>query len=278
MFSTLISLRIDRARSLGYKPKQGVIIVRQRVIRGGRMRPDIKGVVSAMLVPSLPSGSLVTIIALIGTTVVPYNLFLHASAVREKWPATVPLRDALREARLDTGLSVMLGGLVTLAILVTAAACYPIGTNLDSAAAMARQLEPLLGRAAHVFFATGLFAAGLTSAITAPLAAAYATTGALGWDVELRSWKFRATWGLILAVGTILAWIGYRPVQAIIFAQAANGLLLPIVAVFLLVVMNRRALLGGHTNRPLANILGVVVVGTAAALGLYKLIAVLRAP
>ena len=73
------------------------------------VRPDVGGIVSGMFVPTLPAGSLVTVIALIGTTVVPYNLFLHASAVREKWPASVSLRDALREARLDTGLSVTLG-------------------------------------------------------------------------------------------------------------------------------------------------------------------------
>ena len=235
------------------------------------VRPDIGGVLRGMLVPTLPTGSLLTVIALIGTTVVPYNLFLHASTVREKWPASVPLRDALREARLDTGLSIMLGGLVTLAILVTAASCYRTGTNLESAAAMAEQLEPLLGGAAKYFFAVGLLAAGLTSAITAPLAAAYATAGARGWRSGLRSWKFRATWVLIVVVGTTFALVGYKPVHAIIFAQAANGILLPVVAVFLLVVVNRSGLLRGHANGWVANILGVAVVATAAALGIFKI-------
>jgi manganese transport protein len=241
------------------------------------VRPDVSSIVSGMFVPRLPAGSLVTVIALIGTTVVPYNLFLHASTAREKWPASVPVREGLREARLDTGLSVALGGLVTLAILVTAATCYPLGTNLESAAAMATQLEPLLGKAAHSFFATGFLAAGLTSSITAPLAAAYATAGALGWSGGLRSWRFRATWALIVVVGTALALAGYRPLPAIVFAQAANGLLLPVVAVFLLVVVNRRDLLGEHTNGPLANLLGAAVVTTAAGLGIYKVVAVLSA-
>jgi len=236
------------------------------------VRPDVGGIVSGMFVPTLPAGALVTVIALIGTTVVPYNLFLHASAVREKWPASVPLRDALGEARLDTGMSVAFGGLVTLAILVTAASCYSLGTNLESAAAMATQLEPLLGKTAKSFFATGFLAAGLTSAITAPLAAAYATAGALGWGSGLRSWKFRATWALIVVVGTALALAGYRPLHAIVFAQAANGLLLPVVAVFLLIVVNRRDLLGDHTNGLVANILGAVVVVTAAGLGFYMFV------
>lgn len=235
------------------------------------VRPNVGDVVRGMFIPTLPSGSLVTVIALIGTTVVPYNLFLHSSAVTEKWSASVALRDALREARLDTGFSVMLGGVVTLAILVTAASCFHLGATLDSADAMAEQLKPLLGRAATSFFAIGLLAAGLTSAITAPLAAAYAAAGALGWSSGLRSWKFRATWALIVVVGTALALAGYRPVHAIILAQAANGLLLPIVAVFLLVVVNRRDLLGNHVNGPMANVLGAAVVITAAGLGIYKL-------
>ncbi len=241
------------------------------VLTAAIVRPDLSSVLSGMFVPSLPSGSLVTVIALIGTTVVPYNLFLHASVVSEKWPSAVPLRQALGSARLDTALSVVLGGLVTLAILVTAASCYAVGTDLESASAMARQLEPLLGGSARLFFATGLLAAGLTSAITAPLAAAYATAGALGWRVDLRSWRFRATWAVIVIAGTAMALAGYRPVHAIVFAQAANGLLLPVIAVFLLVVVNRRDLLGSHANGVAANILGAAVVLTAAGLGVYKL-------
>ena len=104
------------------------------------------------------------------------------------------------------------------------------------------------------------------------MAATYATAGALGSDSGLRSWKFRATWALIVVVGTALALAGHRPLHAIVFAQAANGLLLPVVAVFLLIVVNRRDLLGDHTNGLVANILGAVVVITAAGLGFYKLV------
>ena len=235
------------------------------------VRPHVTDILCGMFIPTLPAGSSITIIALIGTTVVPYNLFLHASAVREKWSASVPLREALREARLDTGLSVTLGGIVTLAILVTAASCYQAGTNLESAVAMAEQLEPLLGKAARFFFALGLLAAGVTSGITAPLAAAYATAGMLGWGPGLGSWKFRMTWSLIAVSGTALAVAGHQPVRAIIFAQAANGVLLPVIAVFLLVVMNRTDLLRSHVNGLMANIVGLAVVATAAGLGIFKL-------
>jgi manganese transport protein len=240
------------------------------------VRPNPLDMLSGMLVPRVPSGSLVTVIALIGTTVVPYNLFLHASSVREKWPATVPTAQALKESRLDTIVSISIGGLITLAIMTTAAtAFFAEGKELRSAATMAEQLEPLLGPAAKYFFATGFMAAGVTSAITAPLAAAYATAGALGWKRDLRDRRFRAVWLVIVIVGAGFAFVGERPVAAIIFAQAANGILLPVAAVFLLVVMNRGDLLREYKNGLLANILGAVVVLIAAGLGLFQIMKVI---
>ncbi len=233
--------------------------------------PAIEDMVRGLFIPSLPAGSSLTVIALVGTTVVPYNLFLHANAVHEKWSAETPLPVALRESRLDTGLSVGLGGLITLAILSTAAVAF-FQTGLEyNQQSMALPLTPMLGDAAHYVFAAGLFAGGLTSAITAPLAAAYAVCGAMGWSSSLSATPFRVVWLLVLLCGTSFAAIGTKPLTAILFAQVANGFLLPIVAVFLLVVMNRRALLGEYCNGPLANSMGVVVVLVAVGLGLIKL-------
>lgn len=236
--------------------------------------PDLGAMLQGALVPSVPRGSLLTVIALVGTTVVPYNLFLHASAVQEKWPADVDTRQALREARVDTGLSIGLGGLITLAVLSTSAAAFFGGDAEFSAANMARQLEPLLGSGARYFFAAGLFAAGLSSAVTAPLAAAYAVCGVLGWSQELRSGRFRAVWITVLLCGTGFAAVGTKPLLAILFAQAANGFLLPICAIFLLVVMNRRGTLGEHSNSALANGLGALVVLVTVGLGALKVLRV----
>jgi manganese transport protein len=244
------------------------------ILTAAMVQPDLGEMVRGLLTPQLPQGSLTTAIALIGTTVVPYNLFLHASSVREKWPASMPTEQALGESRVDTVLSISLGGLLTLAIVITAAAFFRQGTTLDNAASMAQQLEPLLGPAAKWCFAIGLMAAGFTSALTAPLAAAYATAGTLGWPIDLRSWKFRAVWFGVVLAGTFAAAIGRKPVSAIIFAQAANGFILPVIAVFLLMVMNRRALLGDHVNGIAANVLGVIVVAVATALGVYKIVEV----
>lgn len=243
------------------------------VVTAVMVGPNLGELLQGIFVPSLPSGATITAIALIGTTVVPYNLFLHASAVKEKWGESVPIGEALSQSRVDTSLSITLGGIVTLAIVSTAAAAFfAAGREIEDAATMAEQLEPLLGPAAKYFFGIGLLAAGVTSSITAPLAAAYATTAGLGWSTDLRSWRFRAVWLVVILFGTTLAALGQEPVQAILFAQATNGILLPVVAIFLLFVMNRSDLLGEHRNRTAGNIAGVVVVLVASGLGVFQLL------
>jgi NRAMP (natural resistance-associated macrophage protein)-like metal ion transporter len=238
------------------------------------IRPDdIGNILAGAFVPRIPEGALITVVALIGTTVVPYNLFLHASSVQEKWPESVPTREALAESRTDTTISIALGGIITVAILATgAAAFFGTGTEITDAGQMAEQLEPLLGAFAKYFFAIGILAAGVTSAITAPLAAAYAISGALGWERDLRGLKFRAVWLIVLVTGIVLAVLGTNPVAAIVFAQAANGVLLPIIAVFLLFVMNRSDLLGEYKNGIVGNILGVIIVLFAAFLGVRTIL------
>jgi len=236
--------------------------------------PSLTAMLDGLLIPRLPEGSLLTVIALIGTTVVPYNLFLHASAVQEKWPASTNPQQALRESRVDTGLSIGLGGLITLAVMSTSAVAF-FGTNSSfSAVTMAQQLEPLLGPSARYFFAAGLFAAGLSSAVTAPLAAAYAVSGALGWPRDMHNMRFRLIWLSVLVCGTTFAAVGTKPLTAILFAQAANGFLLPICAIFLLIIMNRREILGQYVNKRWANLAGVVVVGVTLLLGLLKILQV----
>jgi manganese transport protein len=239
------------------------------------VRPDIGAILAGIFTPSLPQGSVLTLIALVGTTVVTYNFFLHSAAVQDKWPRDVPTERALTESRLDSGLSIALGGLITLAIVITAAAAFfNSETAIEDAGQMASQLEPLLGPAAKWFFAIGLFAAGMTSSVTAPLAAAYAVSGALGVKPDLASHRFRAIWAAIIVIGMGFAWFGTKPVQAIVIAQAANGILLPLIAVFLLVVMNRRDLLGEHRNGLVGNLLGAFVVVVATGLGVYTLLSV----
>ncbi|AUD78170.1 manganese transporter [Kangiella profundi] len=219
-------------------------------------KPDFGELFSGLLIPTLPDGATLTVIALIGTTVVPYNLFLHASSAKKKWHD----ENDLPEARRDLLISIPLGGLITMAIISTAAsAFFSKQIEINSAADMALSLEPLFGASAKYLIALGLFSAGITSAITAPLASAYALAGLMQLGNDMRYIKFRAVWIGILVTGVILASIGFKPISIIWFAQIANGILLPVIAIFLLWTMNQ-SFLGKHKNSITQNILGGLVV------------------
>ncbi len=129
----------------------------------------------------------------------------------------------------------------------------------------------VFGDFAAYVMSIGLFAAGITSAITAPLAAAYVASGCLGWTTDLKSWRFRMVWILILFLGVLFSSIGFKSIEIIKFAQVANGLLLPIIAGFLLWIMNRRSILGQHKNSSIQNVFGIVILAITIFLGLKSI-------
>ncbi|MDX1705368.1 Nramp family divalent metal transporter [Pseudidiomarina sp.] len=230
-------------------------------------RPDWGPLLTGLLIPSLPVGSVLTVVALIGTTVVPYNLFLHASSAAQRWQSA----DQLPAARRDLLIAIPIGGLISVAIVATAAsAFFGRAVSLQGAADLGQSLQPLFGDAATWFMATGLFAAGISSALTAPLASAYALSGVLGYPRDLTSWPFRLTWLAILIIGISIASLGIRPVSVIWFAQVANGLLLPVIALFLLWVCNQPRL-GSFRNSAGQNLLGGTVCLIAVGLGMRSL-------
>ncbi len=228
-------------------------------------KPDLMAILKGMLVPKFPDDSLLLVIGLIGTTVVPYNLFLHASLVKEKWNS----KDDLSIARKDVFISIVLGGVVSMAIIVSASAIE--AEKITNGADLAKGLEPLFGSFSKYILAIGLFAAGITSAITAPLAAAYVAKGCLGWQGGLKSVKFRGVWMLILFLGILFSSIGIKPIEIIKFAQVANGILLPVIAGFLLWIMNKKSLLGKFKNTKGQNIIGVVILVITIFLGLKSI-------
>ena len=227
--------------------------------------PDLTALFKGLTTPNIPDGSLLTVIALIGTTVVPYNLFLHASAVKAKWSSV----NDLNHARVDNATAIGLGGLITILIASTAAASiFGSGLNISGAGDMAIQLEPLFGSFSKIMLGVGFFAAGLSSSITAPLATAYAVTEILGIKGGTSSRIFKLIALSVICSGAAIALTGIKPISIILAAQFANGLLLPIVAIFLLVVMNQKKQLGQYVNTWLGNTLGVVVVIVTAGLGI----------
>lgn len=229
------------------------------------VRPDFAALASGLVVPRIPEGALMTVIALIGTTVVPYNLFLHAATAKARWNGP----GDLRAARNDTAFTIGLGGVITILIVSTAAASmFSAGITVANASDMARQFEPLFGSFSKYLLGIGFFAAGLSSAITAPLATSYAMTEILQLKGGQSSWVFRIVLLSVILCGATLALTGISPVSIILSAQFANGLLLPIIATFLLYAMNQKKLLGIHVNGFLGNALGAGVVLLTAGLGL----------
>jgi Mn2+/Fe2+ NRAMP family transporter len=224
--------------------------------------PPVGELVRGTFVPSLPDGSSLLVLGLIGTTVVPYNLFLGSG---------IAAGQKLGEMRFGLSIAVVLGGLISMGVLVVGATVTgPFGFE-----ALADALAERLGRWASVFFAFGLFAAGLSSAVTAPLAAAITARGLFGTAEDdrwtERSPRYRAVWFCVLAAGVFFGLIDIRPIPAIILAQALNGVLLPFVAVFLFLVVNDRSLMGDRgVNGLLPNLLMSVVVAVTIVLGVSK--------
>ena len=231
---------------------------------------DYSKLLRGLFTPTVAASSLLTIMALIGTTVVPYNLFLHADASKRKWKDQ-EVTQALNNSRADTAISIGLGGLITLAIMSTSAVAF-FGSSMEiSSENLARQLEPILGSYSSYIFNFGLFVAGITSAVTAPLAASIAVTEALGWKNDPSSFRFKLVWIIILLIGLLFAYFGTKPLQAILFAQATNALLLPFLALFLFYVVNNSRLMGSHKNTITINMIALIIIMAVVLLSSYKI-------
>jgi NRAMP (natural resistance-associated macrophage protein)-like metal ion transporter len=232
-------------------------------------QPDWGAVASGLFIPTLPESSsaqqsIFSAVALIGTTIVPYNLFLHASSASQRWKDPEQIVDA----RLDSALSIGLGGIISMAILVCAAANIHGAVDPVTGAAitvsngkeMALALEPILGSWATWLIGLGLLAAGFSSALTAPLSAAFAVNGVLGWEKTTKDLQFKAVWFIVLVCGCVMAvWLGSSPTQLILVAQAANAILLPLVAFFVIYCANGKDL-GKWRNHIFGNVCGVVII------------------
>jgi Mn2+/Fe2+ NRAMP family transporter len=223
------------------------------------VKPPAGALLKGTFIPMLPEGSSLLVLALIGTTVVPYNLFLGSG---------IASGQKIGELRFGIGAAVVLGGIISMGILVVGTAV----TGPFDFEALSEALSDNLGEWTGMLTALGLFAAGFSSAITAPLAAAITARGLFcpGDDERWseRSKRYRGVWFGVLLVGVVFGMIGVRPIPVIILAQALNGVLLPFVAIFLFLVVNDRALMGQRgMNRLAPNICMGLVVAVTIMLG-----------
>ena len=229
-------------------------------------KPDITSLLKGIFKPQINSSNLIVVLGLIGTTVVPYNIFLHSSLVSEKWNSI----EKLKVARIESFISILLGGVVSLSIIITAASVS--NQNVTGVIDLAKGLEPLYGKFAIYFLGLGLFASGITSSITAPLAAAYVAKSCFGWNNSLKSKRFRLVWIFILITGVFVSMIKINPIEIIKFAQFSNSLLLPIIAIILLWLINNKNIISSKFNYKYQNIFGVFIVIISLVLGIKGLI------
>ena len=224
-------------------------------------KPDIFSLLDGLFMPKINSESLLVVLGLIGTTVVPYNLFLHSSLVKEKWNDI----SKLKTARIESFISIIIGGIVSMAIIITAASVS--NDNVKSVMDLAKGLEPLYGKFAISFLGIGLFASGITSSITAPLAAAYVAKSCFGWSGSLKNLNFRIVWFFVLLIGVIVSLLKLNPIEVIKFAQFSNSLLLPIVAILLFWLINNKTIFKNSYSYKLQNILVIVIILITIILG-----------
>ena len=200
-------------------------------------KPDLGLVLEGLFVPSFKTEEILTIVGLLGTTVVPYNLFLHAALVAQS--PNVPFS----EIKKDTLVAIGLGGIISLCIIISAASLE--GMVIKNALDLGKALEPLYGTAAPLLLQFSFFAAGLTSALTAPMAAAFVVSECFG--LSKQGWSYKIIAFVVLAVGVYFTTTGIIPIEIIRFAQIANGILLPVIGLLLIFMVNNSKLMRGAT-------------------------------
>lgn len=238
--------------------------------------PPLDEIAKGLVVPSIPesAGAGLLVLGLVGTTVVPYDIFLGSSVVQKD--------TTVKDMRIGITVAVILGGFISMAILCvgsemtrgyTPEALEELGGF--SYKLLSDTLMVDIGPWAVYIFGFGMFAAGFTSAITSPLASSLTARSIFekkNPDGTTRhSWVFKLIAYIVLAIGITLGFLQKKPVPVIVAAQAFNGLILPFVAMFLFMVVNDPHIMGKeHVNGLFSNICMVVVTWVTFMLGIVQ--------
>jgi NRAMP (natural resistance-associated macrophage protein)-like metal ion transporter len=239
--------------------------------------PDWGAVGRGLVTPSLAfePDTLLLMVGVVGTTVTPYMFFYLQSSVADKGlgPEELPLE------RADAILGAIWTNVIALFIVVvTAATLFGAGVHLDSADQAARALAPVAGDFAEALFAFGLFGASVLAATIMPLTTSYTVCESFGWEsgVSRRFSEAPVFMGLytaLIVIGAVVVLVPGLPLIGVILAsQNLNGILLPIILVFMLRLVNNPRIMGRHVNPAWLNLLaygltGLIIVLTAVTLG-----------
>jgi len=232
-----------------------------------QLQPSVPEIIKGSFIPKIPDvqGAGLLVLGIIGTTVVPYDLFLGSGILDKK--------QTIREMRIGVSVAVILGGIISMAIMT-------VGTVIKGEftyEALSQALTFKIGHYAVYIFGFGMFAAGFSSAITAPLASAI-TARSLFEKKTNNKWKPRGIYFKLVYVGVLFVGLGFglaevKPIPAIIIAQALNGLILPFISIFLIYVINDPMLMGtGKTNSWFSNILMGIVMWVTMMVGIINVI------
>jgi len=232
-------------------------------------KPSLGDLISG-LKPSVNETNYLYVVGLIGTTVVPYNLFLHSYLAKQKWKKIEDYKLSIP----DTIISILIGGIISISIIITAASNnhFINGSNIKNAIDLGSQLTPYLGDFSKYFISIGLFSAGITSSITAPIATSYALSGIFNYKAEWKDKKFKTVAIVIILFGVLFSSINYNPIIIIKLAQFINGLFLPLISVFLLWAINQKEIMGNYVNSISYNLLGIIIIMISILIGLKSLL------
>ena len=254
------------------------------IIAGFLARPDWHAAARNTVVPSITPTSiwLLTVIAAIGTTITPWGqFFIQATIVDKK----VSIKKyAYTRAEVFLG-AVMTDGVDFFIVIACAATLYKHGILVNSAQDAAKALQPLAGRAAELLFGFGLLNVSILAAGILPLATAYAICEAFGFEAGLDQKFsdapiFNGLLTFFVFVPAAVAVIPHLPlVKVMLLSQDVNGILLPIILIYVLKIINDKSVMGDHVNGPVYNTLAwafsaglialtVVLVASTLPLGL----------
>ncbi len=210
----------------------------------------------ASVKPSIPFGSELIVLGLVGTTIVPYNVFIGAGISKGQ---TIPLM------RIGVAVSIIIGGLITAAILIAGISVKSFSSFSELAASMTTQV----GTWGGIALALGLFAAGFSSAITSPYASSVIATTVFGFK---ENWKIRLVWASVLFVGFLFGISGVKPIPVILAVQAINGLILPLLTLYLIIIVNDRQIVkADHAHAPAYNLILLLILFIVSLIGLNNI-------
>ncbi len=238
--------------------------------------PDWGLVGRSLVTPTLDfaPATLLLMVAVVGTTVTPYMQFYLTSAVAEKGIA----EDELGLEQADAiGGSIWTNLIAVFIVVATATTIGVAGGAITSASDAAQALEPVAGKLAEGLFAVGLFGASVLAATIMPISTAFVICEAFGWEsgVDKRFGDARAFFSIytfVLVAGALIVLLpGLDLLPVIVASQNLQGLLLPIVLVFMVVLVNDKRLMGRHRNGRVANVLAWAAVGLVVVLDVVLL-------